>query len=86
MALDPLLLPVSFKPDPIFNQSHEPSFPMPVVYRVYDNCLANGIEAIFGFCLALMQKNEDQLLRLKFDEILSYLNNKLLSPYRVSII
>ncbi|PFH51496.1 hypothetical protein AMATHDRAFT_58886 [Amanita thiersii Skay4041] len=59
-------------------------FPLEVVFRIYDNCLANGIEAIFGFSVMLLKKNEDILLSLKFDEILAFLNNKLLERYRVS--
>lgn len=32
----------------------------------------------------LLHKNEDLLLKLKFDEILSFLNNKLLDRYKVT--
>ncbi|PBK91677.1 RabGAP/TBC [Armillaria gallica] len=58
-------------------------FPLEVVFRIYDNCLANGIEAIFGFSIALLHKNEDLLLDLKFDEILTFLNTKLFDRYKV---
>ncbi|KAK0212657.1 rab-GTPase-TBC domain-containing protein [Desarmillaria ectypa] len=58
-------------------------FPLDIVFRIYDNCLANGIEAIFGFSIALLRKNEDLLLGLKFDEILTFLNTKLLDRYKV---
>ncbi|KAG7449507.1 RabGAP/TBC [Guyanagaster necrorhizus] len=57
-------------------------FPLDVVFRIYDNCLANGIEAIFGFSIALLRKNEDLLLGLKFDEILTFLNTKLFDRYK----
>ncbi|KAF8906517.1 rab-GTPase-TBC domain-containing protein [Gymnopilus junonius] len=58
-------------------------FPLEIVFRIYDNCLANGIEAIFGFSIMLLKKNEEVLLSLKFDEILSFLNAKLFDCYLV---
>ncbi|TFY83696.1 hypothetical protein EWM64_g309 [Hericium alpestre] len=58
-------------------------FPLDIVFRIFDNCLASGIEAIFGFSLILLQKNEGQLLKLKFDELVSFLNNKLLDTYKM---
>ncbi|PPQ63985.1 hypothetical protein CVT24_009414 [Panaeolus cyanescens] len=56
-------------------------FPLELVFRIYDSCLANGIEAIFGFSITLLKKNEEALLSLKFDGILAFLNNKLLDCY-----
>jgi len=58
-------------------------FPLPVVFRIYDNCLASGIEAIFGFSIMLLKKNEEDLLALKFDEILSFLNTRLFDKYKM---
>lgn len=58
-------------------------FPLEIVFRIYDNCLANGIEAIFGFSITLLKKNEEILLSLKFDEILNFLNTRLLDRYKV---
>ncbi|GJJ06083.1 hypothetical protein Clacol_000272 [Clathrus columnatus] len=58
-------------------------FPLDVVFRIYDNVLATGIEAIFGFAVALLKRSEEQLLKLKFDDILDYLRNKLFEAYRV---
>ncbi|KAG1832474.1 hypothetical protein EV424DRAFT_1469609 [Suillus variegatus] len=40
-------------------------FPLEIVVRIYDNCLASGIEAIFAFSIVLLQKNEDKLLNLR---------------------
>lgn len=57
-------------------------FPLEIVFRIYDNCLANGIEAIFGFSITLLKKNEEILLSLKFDEILNFLNKRLLDRYK----
>ncbi|KAJ3859682.1 rab-GTPase-TBC domain-containing protein [Lentinula novae-zelandiae] len=58
-------------------------FPLDIVFRIYDNCLASGIEAMFGFSIALLRKNEDLLLNLKFDEILAFLNTRLFDRYKV---
>ncbi|KAJ7497322.1 rab-GTPase-TBC domain-containing protein [Mycena latifolia] len=58
-------------------------FPLDIVFRIYDNCLASGIEAIFGFSVMLLLKNEDILLSLKFDQILAFLNNRLFDRYKV---
>ncbi|KAF8210302.1 rab-GTPase-TBC domain-containing protein, partial [Mycena galopus ATCC 62051] len=58
-------------------------FPLDIVFRIYDNCLASGIEAIFGFSIMLLMKNEDLLLSLKFDQILAFLNNQLFDRYKV---
>jgi ecotropic viral integration site 5 protein len=52
------------------------------VYRIFDNCLASGIEAIFGFSLALLQKNEEKLLALKFDELVAFLNSQIVDTYK----
>ncbi|KAK7472854.1 GTPase-activating protein [Stygiomarasmius scandens] len=60
-------------------------FPLQIVYRIYDNVLASGIESIFGFSIALLRKNEDILLNLKFDEILAFLNTKLLDKYKAEV-
>ncbi|KAG5648462.1 hypothetical protein DXG03_003073 [Asterophora parasitica] len=59
-------------------------FPLSVVFRIFDNCLASGIEAIFGFSIMLLKKNEEELLALKFDEIITFLNNRLFDKYKAS--
>lgn len=84
MVFNNVQLPVSilFPDSFIFNSLR--SFPLDIVFRIYDNCLASGIEAIFGFSIALLHKNEDLLLDLKFDEILAFLNNKLFDRYKVN--
>ncbi|EIW83073.1 RabGAP TBC [Coniophora puteana RWD-64-598 SS2] len=58
-------------------------FPLDVVFRIYDNCLASGIDAIFAFGIVLLQKNEDALLALKFDDILAFLKNRVFDQYQV---
>src|ERR1700733_9109642 len=60
------------------------SFPLEIVFRIFDNCLASGIEAIFGFALSLLQKNEARLLSLKFDELVAFLNTGIIDAYKVS--
>jgi hypothetical protein len=60
------------------------SFPLEIVFRIFDNCLANGIEAIFGFAISLLQKNEEKLLSLKFDELVAFLNTGIIDTYKVS--
>ncbi|KAK7057167.1 ABC1-domain-containing protein [Favolaschia claudopus] len=61
-------------------------FPLDIVFRIYDNCLASGIEAMFGFGVQLLMKNEDLLLALKFDQILAFLNNQLFDRYKVELV
>ncbi|KAG2126289.1 rab-GTPase-TBC domain-containing protein [Suillus clintonianus] len=58
-------------------------FPLEIVVRIYDNCLASGIEAIFAFSIVLLQKNEEVLLTLKFDDILAFLKNKIFDRYKI---
>jgi hypothetical protein len=65
----------------ISNAGH--SFPLEIVFRIFDNCLASGIEAIFGFALSLLQKNEAKLLSLKFDELVTFLNTGIIDTYKV---
>lgn len=84
MVFNDVQLPVGISlPDSFISNSLH-SFPLDVVFRIYDNCLASGIEAIFGFSIALLHKNEDLLLDLKFDDILAFLNNKLFDRYKVN--
>ena len=60
-------------------------FPLEVVFRIYDNVLATGIEAMLRFSIALLAKNEEALLRLPFDDILSFLQTKMFEPYLVRL-
>ncbi|WWD22479.1 hypothetical protein CI109_106972 [Kwoniella shandongensis] len=57
-------------------------FPLSLVYRVLDIVFAEGIEAIFRFSLALLQKSEDKLIELEFEQILNYLQSDLFEVYR----
>ena len=46
---------------------------MDIVFRIYDNCLASGIEAMFAFSMALLSKNETTLLSMKFDQLIGFI-------------
>jgi hypothetical protein len=59
------------------------SFPLSLVYRIFDIVFAEGIEAIFRFSLALMRRNEDKLLALDFEGILKFLGNEVFDCYKV---
>ncbi len=61
------------------------SFPMDIVFRIYDNCLASGIEAMFAFSMALLSKNETTLLSMKFDQLLGFLNQRIFEVYQVRL-
>ncbi|KAF7792369.1 hypothetical protein EIP86_003406 [Pleurotus ostreatoroseus] len=56
-------------------------FPLDFVFRIYDNVLASGIEALFSFSLVLLFKNEATLLDMKFDQLLVFLNTHMLDVY-----
>ncbi|KAH7925525.1 RabGAP/TBC [Leucogyrophana mollusca] len=58
-------------------------FPLDIVFRIYDNCLASGIEGIFAFSIVLLQKSEDVLLTLKFDDILTHLKLRVFERYKI---
>lgn len=60
-------------------------FPLDLVYRIFDNVFAEGIEAIFRFGIALMKRNEDKLLSLQFENILDFLKDSLYEVYRIPI-
>jgi hypothetical protein len=84
MVSHTIQLSVGIHPEDLTARAHLPcSFPLNIVFRIYDNCLASGIEAMFAFGIVLLQANEDALLAYKFDEILSFLTHKLLDKYKV---
>jgi ecotropic viral integration site 5 protein len=58
-------------------------FPLPIVYRIFDHLFATGVEAIFGFSIALLQSNEEKLLEFRFDSILDYIKSALFDAYLV---
>ncbi|PWN49932.1 RabGAP/TBC [Violaceomyces palustris] len=56
-------------------------FPLDLVYRILDSVFAEGVEALFRFALALMKKNEDQLLKLNFEQAVNFLKQSLFDIY-----
>lgn len=58
-------------------------FPLDLVFRIFDHVWATGVDAIFSFSVLLLQKNEQTLLNLKFDQILEFLKTSLLDCYMV---
>lgn len=56
---------------------------MDIVFRIYDNVLASGVEAMFAFSMALLSKNEATLLSMKFDQLLAFLNQRVFEVYQV---
>lgn len=56
-------------------------FPLEMVLRIYDVVIAEGLESILKFALNLMIKNCDHLLKLKFDDLLNFLKEKLFYYY-----
>lgn len=56
--------------------------PLPICFRILDSVFAEGIEAIFRFALALMKKNEDQLLQMSFDEAVPLLAGRIFDIYK----
>ena len=60
-------------------------FPLDTVYRIYDMIFAEGIETLYRFSIALLQKNQSTILSLEFDELINFLKNDLLEVYKVYI-
>lgn len=56
---------------------------MSLVYRVLDIVFAEGLEAMFRFSLALLQRSEEKLLAMDFEQILNYLQSDLFEIYRM---
>src|SRR5271170_4740278 len=56
-------------------------FPLQIVMRIYDIVIAEGIEAILRFGVALMKKNADLILSLEFDAVLTFLKEKIFDYY-----
>lgn len=60
-------------------------FPIDTVYRIYDMIFAEGMETLFRFSLALLEKNQSILLSLEYDDLIGFLKNNLLQVYQVHI-
>ncbi|CCD25440.1 GTPase-activating protein GYP5 NDAI_0F01210 [Naumovozyma dairenensis CBS 421] len=56
-------------------------FPFEFVLRCFDIVFVEGIESVLKFAVILMIKNQDKILRLKFDQLLNFLKNELFVYY-----
>ncbi|KAL9934765.1 hypothetical protein V8E36_006540 [Tilletia maclaganii] len=56
-------------------------FPLELVYRILDSVFAEGIETLFRFSIALMQRNEEKLLSLGFEAAVQFLKDSLFDAY-----
>jgi hypothetical protein len=59
-------------------------FPLDTVFRIYDMIFAEGMETLFRFSLALLERNQSTILSLEFDDLVNFLKNDLLEVYKVS--
>ncbi|AOW07346.1 rab-GTPase-TBC domain-domain-containing protein [Yarrowia lipolytica] len=57
-------------------------FPLSMVLRIFDIIMTEGIEAILKFGVALIRKNADTILALKFDHLLPFLKESIFDVYR----
>lgn len=60
-------------------------FPLELVFRIFDIILAEGIDSIFQFALAVLKSNEKVILSLEFEALLDFLKNGLFAEYQVRI-
>ena len=56
-------------------------FPLEFVLKIFDILFFEGIESLLKFAVNLMIKNEESLITLKFDQLLSFLKNELFNVY-----
>ena len=56
-------------------------FPLQFVMRIFDLIITEGVESILKFAVALVQKNEEKLLTLNFDDLLNFLKGNLFDVY-----
>ena len=58
-------------------------FPMSMVMRIVDIVIAEGLEAILRFGVAVMKKNAETILELEFEKCLDFLQTGLFDVYKV---
>ncbi|KAG1144187.1 hypothetical protein G6F37_006472 [Rhizopus arrhizus] len=56
-------------------------FPLEIVYRIYDTLFVEGIHCLFRIGLALLAKNQVNILSLDFDHLVTFLKDDLLDVY-----
>lgn len=57
-------------------------FPLHLVFRIYDVMFTEGISTLFKFAIALLKRNEGQLLGFEFEHLLDFLKNGLFEQYK----
>jgi ecotropic viral integration site 5 protein len=58
-------------------------FPMSMVMRIFDVVIAEGLEAILRFGVAVMKKNAETILELEFEKCMEFLQTGLFDVYKV---
>lgn len=58
-------------------------FPLEFVLRIFDMIITEGFESILKFSIALLEKNEKNLILLQFDDLLQFLKEKLFNYYLI---
>ena len=56
-------------------------FPLPIVLRIYDVILTEGIEALLKFAVGIMRRNAAEILKLDFDDLLAFLKDSVFDFY-----
>ncbi|KAK9451571.1 rab-GTPase-TBC domain-containing protein [Limtongia smithiae] len=56
-------------------------FPLPIVLRIFDTVVAEGLESILRFGVALMARNEAAIVNLEFDALVTFLKDGLFDAY-----
>lgn len=56
-------------------------FPLEMVLRIYDMVIAEGIDTLLRFALNLMDKNAEYMMKLPFDQLVTFLNDKVFYYY-----
>ncbi|ORX89242.1 TBC-domain-containing protein [Basidiobolus meristosporus CBS 931.73] len=56
-------------------------FPLPLVFRIFDIILAEGVESLFRFAIALLKANQDRLVEMPFETLLDFLKHHLYHVY-----
>ncbi|QHS76493.1 GTPase-activating protein GYP5 [Saccharomyces paradoxus] len=56
-------------------------FPLEFVLRIFDIVFVEGIEVLLKFAVNLMLKNEETLVKLRFDQLLDFLKDELFNYY-----
>jgi ecotropic viral integration site 5 protein len=58
-------------------------FPLTIVVRILDIVIAEGLEAVLRFGVAVMKRNADVILELEFEKCLDFLQTGLFDVYKV---